>query len=466
MASELADDALRADFGAASEAVKGVTGIKTAQMLSLYALFKQANCGALAEQVPRPARPSIFAQKALLKWDAWNKLGSMSQTEAMMAYVNTASSLCAFERPSTLMENAQQEVQEEEPNTASRQSAEEALNGEKLLLRDFEAAAKALKDVKGLGTSEMLSFYSLYKQGMHGPLLNQNPRPPRPGIWSQKALMKWDAWAKLGGMSQHEAMERYVIGVMNVSKWKREPATSNLDRPGTANKVVKSMLREEKGERRKELSEVETPRDGQPPEDTGSGDKLWVKEGMLLKQSDFWKKMNSRFFRVSKRKHLLYYYLAKTDETPRGIIQLSGCVVTRSRTRLRIANVKSSKSFILDAYTEENAKEWRKCLADAAALPTRASATALPTPTRSQQLSADASLAPQGTVQEVLGADAGEDGDMDEEVLKEKQRRPSAGTDSPSSLPKILLYAAVPLVIALVAVQYSGVLEPLLGMLK
>ena len=51
-------------------------------------------------------------------------------------------------------------------------------------------------------------------------------------------------------------------------------------------------------------------------------------------------------------------------------------------------------------------------------------------------------------------------------VLKEKQRRPSAGTDSPSSLPKILLYAAVPLVIALVAVQYSGVLEPLLGMLK
>ncbi|NZA26027.1 acyl-CoA-binding protein [Luteimonas sp. SJ-92] len=74
------------------------------------------------------------------------------------------------------------------------------------LKRDFEQAAI---DVKGLterpDNDTLLRLYALYKQGSEGDVSG-----PKPGFFDFVGTAKYEAWAKLQGTPQDEAMRRYV----------------------------------------------------------------------------------------------------------------------------------------------------------------------------------------------------------------------------------------------------------------
>ncbi|RZF46703.1 hypothetical protein LSTR_LSTR002566 [Laodelphax striatellus] len=62
--------------------------LNSAQLLKLYAHFKQAKFGSC-----NTSRPSWYAMEAKQKWEAWNSLGDMSREEAMNNYVMLVESL-------------------------------------------------------------------------------------------------------------------------------------------------------------------------------------------------------------------------------------------------------------------------------------------------------------------------------------------------------------------------------------
>lgn len=74
------------------------------------------------------------------------------------------------------------------------------------LKRDFEQAAK---DVKGLperpDNDTLLALYALYKQGTEGDVSG-----PKPGFFDFVGTAKYEAWARLKGKAQDEAMREYV----------------------------------------------------------------------------------------------------------------------------------------------------------------------------------------------------------------------------------------------------------------
>lgn len=70
----------------------------------------------------------------------------------------------------------------------------------------FEAAAKAVKDLKeDPGNEAKLKLYALYKQGSEGDASGR-----RPGFTDMIGRAKFDAWAKVKGMSNEAAMKEYV----------------------------------------------------------------------------------------------------------------------------------------------------------------------------------------------------------------------------------------------------------------
>ena len=70
----------------------------------------------------------------------------------------------------------------------------------------FEQAAK---DVHALperpDNDTLLRLYGLYKQGAEGDVSG-----PKPGFFDFIGTAKYEAWAKLTGTSQDEAMQKYV----------------------------------------------------------------------------------------------------------------------------------------------------------------------------------------------------------------------------------------------------------------
>ena len=70
----------------------------------------------------------------------------------------------------------------------------------------FEQAAKAIHDLPERPDNEMLlRLYALYKQGAEGDVSG-----PKPGFFDFVATAKYEAWAKLKGTGQDEAMQKYV----------------------------------------------------------------------------------------------------------------------------------------------------------------------------------------------------------------------------------------------------------------
>jgi acyl-CoA-binding protein len=74
------------------------------------------------------------------------------------------------------------------------------------LRREFEQAAE---DVQRLGkrpdNDTLLKLYALYKQGSEGDL-----NKTQPGFFDFVGTAKHEAWAQLNGVSEEEAMRRYI----------------------------------------------------------------------------------------------------------------------------------------------------------------------------------------------------------------------------------------------------------------
>ena len=68
---------------------------------------------------------------------------------------------------------------------------------------------QAILDSKSLSerpdNATLLKLYALYKQGSAGDNAEK-----KPGFSDMVARAKWDAWSKLKGMSQDDAMRQYT----------------------------------------------------------------------------------------------------------------------------------------------------------------------------------------------------------------------------------------------------------------
>ncbi len=77
-------------------------------------------------------------------------------------------------------------------------------------MADLKAAfEQAMADSKNLSerpdNATLLKIYALYKQGSVG-----DNNDAKPGFGDMVARAKWDAWSKLKGTSQDEAMQQYI----------------------------------------------------------------------------------------------------------------------------------------------------------------------------------------------------------------------------------------------------------------
>ncbi len=81
------------------------------------------------------------------------------------------------------------------------------------LSKKFEEAAAAVKKLKeDPGNDVKLQLYALYKQGAEGDVQGK-----RPGFTDMIGRAKYDAWAKVKGTSQDEAMKQYIALVKKLS---------------------------------------------------------------------------------------------------------------------------------------------------------------------------------------------------------------------------------------------------------
>ncbi|XP_058806960.1 putative acyl-CoA-binding protein [Phymastichus coffea] len=79
------------EFNKAAEEVKELASSPSdADLLELYALYKQATVGDI-----NTVRPGMLDFKGKAKWDAWNGKKGMAQNEAKKLYVEKAQSLIA-----------------------------------------------------------------------------------------------------------------------------------------------------------------------------------------------------------------------------------------------------------------------------------------------------------------------------------------------------------------------------------
>ncbi len=76
--------------------------------------------------------------------------------------------------------------------------------------------AQAAEDIKKLSdrpdNDTLLKLYALYKQGAEGDVSG-----PKPGFFDFVGTAKYEAWAKLKGTSQDDAMGKYVALVKKLS---------------------------------------------------------------------------------------------------------------------------------------------------------------------------------------------------------------------------------------------------------
>jgi acyl-CoA-binding protein len=74
------------------------------------------------------------------------------------------------------------------------------------LRREF---AQAAEDIQQLGqrpdNDTLLKLYALYKQGSEGDV-----RGDQPGFFDFVGTAKYEAWAQLRGVSEDDAMQRYI----------------------------------------------------------------------------------------------------------------------------------------------------------------------------------------------------------------------------------------------------------------
>ena len=82
------------------------------------------------------------------------------------------------------------------------------------LKQKFEAAAAAAKQTKKRPDNPtLLKLYAYYKQATEGDV-----KGARPGGFEFVAGAKYDAWAKLKGISNDEAMQNYIKQVERLNR--------------------------------------------------------------------------------------------------------------------------------------------------------------------------------------------------------------------------------------------------------
>ena len=75
-----------------------------------------------------------------------------------------------------------------------------------LLEQKFKDAAKDVFNLTNRPSNEnLLALYALYKQATEGDVVH-----PKPYTKGMKAMVKWDSWKKIEGMSQEDAKKEYV----------------------------------------------------------------------------------------------------------------------------------------------------------------------------------------------------------------------------------------------------------------
>ena len=82
------------------------------------------------------------------------------------------------------------------------------------LQTQFEAAAAAAQNLpKRPDNDTLLKLYSLYKQATTGDVQGK-----RPGFTNPVGRAKYDAWKKIKGLGQEDAMQQYVDLVEGLQK--------------------------------------------------------------------------------------------------------------------------------------------------------------------------------------------------------------------------------------------------------
>lgn len=82
------------------------------------------------------------------------------------------------------------------------------------LKTQFETAAKEAQALSKRPDNEtLLKLYALYKQATQG-----NVKGSRPGMLDMVGRAKYDAWAKLRGLSQEAAQQQYIDLVAQLKK--------------------------------------------------------------------------------------------------------------------------------------------------------------------------------------------------------------------------------------------------------
>lgn len=84
-------------------------------------------------------------------------------------------------------------------------------------MTDTARFEQAQKDVKTLdrkpGNDDLLFLYAHFKQGSAGDVSGK-----RPGMLDMVGRAKYDAWAKLKGMSKEDAMQKYINRLEEMKK--------------------------------------------------------------------------------------------------------------------------------------------------------------------------------------------------------------------------------------------------------
>jgi len=74
------------------------------------------------------------------------------------------------------------------------------------LNQEFEQASERVKQLEQRPDNDtLLKLYALYKQGAEGDVSGE-----RPGFFDFVGVAKYEAWEKLKGTDQEEAMKRYI----------------------------------------------------------------------------------------------------------------------------------------------------------------------------------------------------------------------------------------------------------------
>lgn len=76
------------------------------------------------------------------------------------------------------------------------------------LQEQFDAAADKARATDGVSSENKGKLYGLFKQATEGSLASLNK--PRPGFFDPVGRAKYDAWMKLGDLSEEQAKKDYV----------------------------------------------------------------------------------------------------------------------------------------------------------------------------------------------------------------------------------------------------------------